>query len=70
MLLDFLRRVITRRIVSRGVVAEPISNGLDEAWPFPRRGSRDCRVGCSAHGDDIVAVGLLSGKTRRDSLLS
>ena len=70
MLLDFLRRAIARRIISRGVVAEPIGHGLDEARPFAPPGRGDRRVGGSAHRDDVIAVDLLSGKTRRDGLLS
>src|SRR6478672_2430954 len=61
-LLDFLRRAITRRIISCGVVAESIGDGLDEARPFPRTSRRDRHVDCSAYGNNIVAVHLLSAK--------
>src|SRR5271169_383037 len=59
-LLDFLRRAITRRIISCGVVAESIGDGLDKARPFPRTSRRDRHVDCSAYGNNIVAVHLLS----------
>ena len=68
-LLDFLRRAIARCIVGGRVIAEPVGDGLDEAWPFSRPGGSDCRIGGGAHRDDVVAVDLLAGKTRRDRLL-
>ena len=68
-LLYFLRRAITRCIVSRCVIAEPIGDGLDEPWPFSRPGRSDRRIDARAHGDDVVAVDLLSGKARRDAAL-
>src|SRR5262245_33220513 len=67
--LHLFARAVTRGVVGRGVVAEPIGEGLDQARPATGTGMRDRLLLRRPHGDHVVAVDLLAGKTRGDRLL-
>src|ERR671930_80717 len=67
--LNFFRRTVAHRVIGGGVIAEPVRHGLDQARPAAGAGLRDRLLRRRAHGDDVVAVDLLAGKTRGDRLL-
>src|SRR5437868_2947669 len=67
--LHLFARAVTRGIVGRGVVAEPVRERFDEARSAAGAGLRERLLRRRAHGDDVVAVDLLAGKTRGDRLL-
>src|SRR5947199_781303 len=67
--LDFFGRPVARRVVGRGVVAEPIGDGLDQARTLARARRRDGVGGGGPDRDHVVAVHLLAGETGRDRLL-
>src|SRR6266536_353298 len=67
--LNFLGGPIACGVVGRGMVAEPIGDGLDQTWPAARLGSRDRLLGGGPHGNHVVAVHLLALKPGGDRLL-
>src|SRR5262245_46760729 len=59
--LDLFRRSIARGIICGRVIAQPIGHSLDQHRPIAASGLRDRVLGCGPHGNNIVAVHLLTG---------
>jgi hypothetical protein len=59
---------VPARIVGRGVVAQPIGNGFDQAWTKTLPCSRQRPFDDAPDGDDVIAVNLLTGNTGSDRL--
>ena len=67
--LDFFRRTIAGSVIRGRVVAEPISERLDQAGALAVAGGGNRLLGRGAHRDHVIAVDLLAGEARGDSLL-
>src|SRR6516165_410435 len=66
---DFRAAAVPARIIGRGMIAEAISQGLDQMRTAARPSLGARALDRLANGDDIVAVDLLAFKARRDRLL-
>src|SRR6267143_2461609 len=62
-------RAIAPRVIRGGMVAEPVSDRLDEARALPAASSCNRLLGGGTYGDDVVAVDLLPSKAGSDRLL-
>ena len=51
------------------MIAEPVGDRLDEAWPLAVTGRGNGVFGRSAHRHDVAAVHLLTGEPGGDGLL-
>src|SRR5258707_5769039 len=67
--LNLFGRAIAPRVIRGGMVAEPVSDRLDEARALPAASSCNRLLVGGTYGDDVVAVDLLPSKAGSDRLL-
>src|SRR3984893_10961810 len=67
--LDIFSRTVTCRVISGGMIAEPVGDRLDEAGALAVTGCGNCLFRRGAHRHHIVAIHLLADKPGCDGLL-